>query len=175
MILIFGMGNPGEQYQNTRHNAGHSVVDFLAGNAVWGGEKRLSAVIAEGMIGHKKIIFAKSLNYMNESGAAVAAVACFFKIKPENILVVHDEIDLKLGTWKLQHNRGAGGHHGVESVIKALGTSAFWRLRVGILPEKKPVDTATFVLKPFLKKEHELFATHLDNLQQVVLNWLQTP
>ena len=113
--LIIGLGNPGKEYERTRHNAGFLFIDEL---------ERLKI----------KITLAKSQSFMNESGKAVADLIKFYKIKPENILVVHDDIDILWSNFKFSFGRSSAGHKGVESVIKALKTKNFWRLRIGIQP-----------------------------------------
>ncbi len=113
--LIVGLGNPGKEYEHTRHNAGFLFIDILENN-----------------LKNKKIILAKTQAFMNKSGAAILSLMKFYKIKPENILVVHDDIDILWGKFKLSFGRSSAGHKGVESVIKSLKTKNFWRLRIGI-------------------------------------------
>ncbi len=138
--LIIGLGNPDEQYQNTFHNAGYLTTDYfikkLNGKAAkpedWEtGPKNFIFLKTSG------IIFVKPTVYMNESGKAVSEAAKYFsgflkKVRPEQILVIHDDIDIELGNFKLSFNKNSAGHKGVESIIKALKTKEFWRLRIGI-------------------------------------------
>lgn len=136
MYLIVGLGNPGEKYKNTRHNLGFEVVEEfgrkegskwkIAGG--WQEEKKFKAEILKG----DGVILAKPTTYMNRSGFAVAPIAQFYKIKPENIIVVHDELDLPLGHIKVRTGGSDAGHHGIESVIEMLGTEKFIRVRLGI-------------------------------------------
>jgi PTH1 family peptidyl-tRNA hydrolase len=169
MKLIIGLGNPDEKYKDTRHNIGHQIVDKIANNAKWVKKDKYRAQI---FVSHN-IVFAKPLTFMNDSGSAVNNLLRFFKLKPENLLVAHDDIDLPLGTYKLQFNRGAAGHHGVESVIKSVGTKEFWRLRIGTmgLEGKKITDGAKFVLSKFTLSEKRIINDVLDKLVKVVQDW----
>ncbi len=137
MILIVGLGNPGKKYKNTRHNFGFQVIDALK-------------------IKNEKIILFKPQTFMNESGQAVKKLIAKHQLPISNLLVVHDDIDLPLGTIKLVKNRGAAGHKGVQSIIDALGTKDFHRLRLGIRPEIKPRNVDKFVLQEFTKTENKV-------------------
>ncbi len=161
MILIIGLGNPGKQYEKTRHNVGFWVINNLqickfANFGPWQIKNRIKAEMSAGMIDAQKIILAKPQTFMNRSGEAVAAAAKFYKIKPENIWVIHDDLDLPLGKINLQQNRGAAGHKGVQSIIDCLGTKDFVRLRIGIAPLKPTRQAgADFVLSKFSREEEE--------------------
>ena len=126
--LIIGLGNPGKEYDRTRHNAGFLFIDALESKNFPPTED-----VPKGQK-NKKIILAKSESFMNESGKAVAAAIKFYKLKPENILVAHDDIDILWGTFKFSFGRSSAGHKGVESIIKALKSKNFWRIRIGIQP-----------------------------------------
>ena len=137
--LIIGLGNPGPDYKNTRHNMGFLFIDKLAESLEatdFEYKKKLDSEIAE--INYKlkaishKLILVKPQTFMNKSGEAVSAVVKFYKVKPENILVVHDDVDIEWGNFKISFGRSSAGHKGVESIIKALKTKNFWRLRIGI-------------------------------------------
>ena len=147
--LIVGLGNPEKKYENTRHNTGFLFVDkvvekFNAAEFTY--NKKLKAEISEFKIENfpaerdpasrekLKILFAKPQTFINKSGDAVLALSKFYKIKPENILVVHDDIDILWSNFKFSFSRSSAGHKGVESIIKALKTKNFWRLRIGIQP-----------------------------------------
>ncbi|MGA2911701.1 MAG: aminoacyl-tRNA hydrolase [Candidatus Levyibacteriota bacterium] len=158
MKLIVGLGNPGDKHAKTRHNLGFTVVDaFLkdfesSSQALWKEEKKFQAEIAEINWQPKKsqaekVLLAKPLTYMNGSGLAVNSIAQFYKISPADIWVIHDEIDLPLGSMKIRFAGASAGHKGVESIIELLGTDKFWRFRIGI-----GNDNAKFkILKPRLK------------------------
>lgn len=157
MKLILALGNPGPEYALTRHNAGWLAATALVAKLKMDAprpEKKFNAEIADGLIGKEKIILAQPLTFMNKSGAAAGALAKFYKIKPENIFVLHDDKDIALGKYKIQTNRGPAGHNGVISVMKALKTQNFTRLRLGTAPASgKTGDAAEFVLKKFNKND----------------------
>ena len=135
--LIVGLGNPGKEYERTRHNVGFLFIEILENN-----------------FKNKKIILAKSQNFMNESGKAVATLIKLYKLNPENVLIVHDDIDILWGDFKFSFGRSSAGHKGVESVIKSLKTKNFWRLRIGIQPTlKKHTPADKIILKKFTPAE----------------------
>lgn len=153
MKLIVGLGNPGEKYIHTRHNLGFDVVDkFFASKesiklTTWDEKPKLKSQIAQVTYALKdseeiKIILAKPTTYMNLSGMAVLQLSLFYKISPEDILIVNDELDLPLGSMKIRFGGAAAGHHGVESIIEALGTDKFWRMRLGIGSSKNHDEVA---------------------------------
>ncbi|MCX6744062.1 MAG: aminoacyl-tRNA hydrolase [Candidatus Parcubacteria bacterium] len=151
MKLIIGLGNPGQEYQNNRHNIGFQVLDQLGSNFKL--EKKFKAEIFKG----DNYILAKPQTFMNNSGQAVKAIKTFFKIKPENIIIVHDDIDIALGTIRISKGASSGGNNGVESIIKELGTKDFIRIRVGVansLREKIPADK--FVLQNFTPADKKI-------------------
>jgi len=136
MLLIIGLGNPGKKYEKTRHNVGYRVIDELARNKPTG------------------FVLAKPQTFMNESGKAVKALVKNYKLKTKNLIVVHDDIDLPLGEFKISFNRGSAGHKGVQSVINELETKDFQRIRIGICPVAgKPKNVEKFVLQNFTKEE----------------------
>ncbi len=155
--LIVGLGNPGPEYEKTRHNIGQMVLDELA-KEVGGSFKKhskASAVVVEGRLGFggPKVILMKSLGYMNTSGGPVSAIAKFYGIDPDHIIVVHDELDIPFDTIKLKIGGGEGGHNGLRDITKALGTKDYYRVRTGIGRPPGRMDTADFVLKPFSSTE----------------------
>lgn len=134
--LIVGLGNPGEEYAKTRHNAGRMVVErFCKKNDFpeWAKDKTLKALVSKGSVDKDKVILLEPDNFMNVSGKSVAPLVKNAK-DAERTIVVYDDLDLPLGTMKISFNRSSGGHKGVESIIKALKTQAFVRLRIGICP-----------------------------------------
>lgn len=131
MFLIVGLGNPGDKFINTRHNLGFEVVDLLRKKLDfpdWNNESKFKAEISKNI----DIALIKPVTFMNLSGLAVSSIAQYFKVKPEEIIVIHDELDLPLGHIKIRLGGSAAGHHGIESVIKMLGTEKFIRVRLGI-------------------------------------------
>jgi PTH1 family peptidyl-tRNA hydrolase len=131
--LIVGLGNPGAEYQRTRHNAGFWYVDALAraAGASWRREREHQCELARARVGAAEVWLMKPTTFMNRSGAAVQALAAFYRIAPGEMLVVHDEIDLPPGTARLKFAGGHGGHNGVRDVIACLGAD-FWRIRIGV-------------------------------------------
>jgi PTH1 family peptidyl-tRNA hydrolase len=174
MKLIVGLGNPGEKYENTRHNIGFAVIsDFrfkILDFSDWKTNKKFNADIATGKFGREKIILLKPQTFMNESGQAVAAAARFYKIKPADILVIHDDIDLPLGKIRIKKDGSSGGHRGVDSIIAALGTENFVRLKIGVAPETRPknFNAANFVLKKFTKAEEKTLTETIKKATEAV-------
>lgn len=158
MKLIIGLGNPGKQYGKTRHNIGFMVLDALHKELEksydinkWELSKKFNAEISGYNINNEKIILAKPMTFMNTSGEAVQLIMHFYKMKISELIVVHDDKDIKLGEIKMQIDRGDGGHNGIKSIVEHLGTKNFTRVRVGVASEneKKMSDTAKFVLSRF--------------------------
>lgn len=133
MKLVIGLGNPGKEYERTRHNVGYRVVDKLAAQQGWKwNERRSRAILASGSLGLEKVTLVKPITYMNLSGEAVGELLRWYKLHPEDILVVYDELDLPVGKVRLRSSGSAAGHNGLESIIRHLHTNVFPRLRVGI-------------------------------------------
>lgn len=160
MTLIVGLGNIGREYEHTRHTVGFRVVDALA--AAWGLPWReradCEAAAAEGTRDGEKIILAKPTTMMNDSGRAVTKLARYYRIAPQRIWVVHDDVDLSFGEIRIASNRSSAGHRGVESLIDALDTKKFHRVRIGIQNEQYQPGTKTadeFVLANFTADERE--------------------
>ena len=147
MRLIIGLGNPGAQYEHTRHNVGFRVVDGLAAHYGWKWERRGRAMLASGMIGHEKVVLIKPLTYMNNSGEAVGELVHWYKLQPEDILVIYDDLDLPTGKVRLRAKGSAGGHNGLDNIIRHVHTNQFLRLRVGIgRPVNQRIETINYVL-----------------------------
>jgi PTH1 family peptidyl-tRNA hydrolase len=152
--LFVGLGNPGEKYVATRHNAGFWWVDLISQQT--NSPLKLDAKMfgeTSKMSGQTDTWLLKPNTFMNASGKAVAAIANYYKIKPAEILVIHDELDLPVGTSKLKLGGGHGGHNGLRDIHAALGTPDYWRLRVGIGHPGDRNEVVNFVLKPPLKAE----------------------
>ena len=150
-LLVAGLGNPGREYERTRHNAGWMVVDELARRHGGSLRSKFSGRLAETRLGEAKVALLEPETYMNESGRSIAAAARFFKVDPENVLVVHDDVDLALGRIQVRLGGGLAGHNGLRSISQALGTADFLRVRIGVgRPERgdrRPV--ADYVLSAF--------------------------
>ncbi|WP_234508192.1 MULTISPECIES: aminoacyl-tRNA hydrolase [Thermus] len=169
MFLVVGQGNPGERYAHTRHNVGFMVLDRLGLSF----RKKGEALLAEAEVGGERGFFLKPLTYYNLTGQAVAPLARFYKIPPERILVVHDEMDLPLGRLRLKAGGSPAGNRGVASIAEALGTLAFHRLRVGIgKPPAKELGAA-YVLSPFAPEELPLLERVLEAAKEAVLCWAE--
>lgn len=142
MILLIGLGNPGIQYKHTPHNAGFMVLDALVHLALPGQswQTKYHSDYMEGSIENTPIMLCKPQTFMNDSGNAVGEVIRYQTIEKERIWLVHDDLDLPLGTIRVDFGRNAAGHKGVQSVIDALQTNAFWRLRIGVRPKPYPAD-----------------------------------
>lgn len=157
MYIIAGLGNPEHRYENTRHNVGFEVIDILADRiGVCVDEKKHKALCAKGMLEGQKVILLKPQTYMNLSGESVRAAADFYKVEPENIIVVYDDISLAPGQLRIRGKGSAGGHNGMKNIIAHLRTQEFPRLKVGIGEKPKGMDLADYVLSHFSKGEREV-------------------
>lgn len=177
MKLIVGLGNPGKKYEKTRHNAGFLLLDMLAQayhSSNWSLSKKFNAEISEGMIHEQKVLLAKPMTFMNNSGQSVGLIAQFYKLSPADILVVHDDKDIALGEVKKQTDRGHAGHNGIRSIIEHLGTKDFTRIRVGVAPDdaRRMKDTAKYVLGKFGIFEKRTLKAVGENIQSDIEHWL---
>jgi len=155
--LIAGLGNPGPEYAGNRHNAGFMVADLLAERTGARFKRdRSRAAVASGRLAGFPVTLAKPMTFMNLSGRPVAALRTFYKIPPERIVVVHDELDLPFGALRLKQGGGDNGHNGLRSVTAALGTRDYFRVRVGIGRPAGRMDPADFVLHDFSAAERKL-------------------
>ncbi len=157
--LVVGLGNPGAEYARNRHNAGFLVADLLARRvgAKFGRARRAATEVAEGFLrpGGPKIVIAKPTTYMNLLGTPTASLAAFYKIPPERIVAVHDELDLDFGTVRAKIGGGEGGHNGLRSMSKSLGTKDYARVRFGIGRPPGRMDPADYVLSDFSASERK--------------------
>ena len=154
MKTIVGLGNPGEEYKQTRHNAGRMVLEYFAKKndfPDWKENSNLQSIVSLGMVGKEKITLILPETFMNNSGKAVK------NLSAKNLIVLHDDIDLPLGKFKISFGRGSGGHKGVESVIRALKTKNFCRIRIGVSPKHKPEHKKIpdFLTAPMRKPDFE--------------------
>ena len=164
MKIIAGLGNPTDKYKGTRHNIGFMAIDRLArdhGAAV--NQHKFRAMTGSCILGGGKVLLMKPLTFMNLSGESIRQAADFFKIEPEDILIIYDDISLEPGMLRIRRKGSAGGHNGMKSIINHLGTDAFPRIRIGIGGERHPdMDLADYVLSRFQGKEAEEIDQALD-------------
>jgi len=147
--LVCGLGNPGAQYEATRHNAGFWFLDALARShpLPWRPETRFFGDLADTRVGHQRVRFLKPATFMNECGGSVAAVCAYFDVSPEAVLVVHDDLDLPPGTVRVKQGGGHGGHNGLRDIFSKLGSREFIRLRIGIGHPGNSDDVSDWVLR----------------------------
>jgi len=175
LYLIAGLGNPGAEYERTRHNIGFMLADALAARwrAVWKTVRKFDARMAEAGVADRRVLLCEPQTFMNESGSAVQAARAFYHVPLERVLVAVDDADLPLGSIRMRGNGSAGGHHGLESVERHLGTRHYARLRMGIGRRDPAVREITgHVLGRFAKAEAECVATVLDRAASQVECWL---
>lgn len=194
MILIIGLGNPGKEYETTRHNAGYIVLDALAKNKDFlpaeaealdfSENKNFCAEIVTLSHAGEKIILAKPLTFMNNSGETVRKIADYYKIENKNIWVISDDFDLPLGTIRVRSEGSSGGHHGLDSIIEHLGTDKFYRIRLGICGTKqfqmkkideKPnyLESKDFVLSKFTPREKKIFEEAVNMVVEITVETLK--
>jgi PTH1 family peptidyl-tRNA hydrolase len=158
--LVIGLGNIGREYIGTRHNVGFDILERLATTSKFVEEKKLKSFIYQGKLIDKGLIFSKPTTMMNGSGETAQLIASFFKIDPSEIIVVHDDLDLSTGSYKLQFGKGPKVHNGILSIENRLGTSGFWRLRIGVdsrdLQTRRVMSGADYVLGRFKVDEVKL-------------------
>lgn len=162
MRLIIGLGNPGKEYERTRHNAGFLFVDALREKWAFpefSAEKKFAGSVSAGMKDGEKVLLVKPGTFMNRSGESVSALMNFFKLGPADITVIHDDLDLPFGTWKESVGSGAAGHNGVTDIIEKLGTKSFRRIRIGIGRPEGDRDPALYVLDRFTAEEESRLPT----------------
>ena len=169
--LVVGLGNPGDRYAATRHNVGQFVVDALAARM---GEQfrrhpRASAVVVEGRVmpGGPKLVLAKSTGFMNTSGGPVSQLVQYYGVKPDHVIVIHDELDLPFDTLKLKFGGGHGGHNGLRDITSAIGAD-YIRIRMGVGRPPGRQDPADYVLKPFASTERDTVAVLVEDAADAV-------
>jgi len=167
--LIVGLGNPGREYETTRHNAGYWWADELARlqNLNFRSEAKFHGLMARGQLHGHEILLLKPQTFMNASGRSVGALAQFYKIAPAEILVAHDELDLQPGTARLKLGGGHGGHNGLKDIIAHLGSRDFWRLRIGIGHPGERAEVVNFVLNDPRREERELIGAAMQHALDV--------
>ncbi len=154
-LLVAGLGNPGREHARDRHNVGWMVVDELAGRHGGSFRSKFSGRLAETRVGESRVALLEPETYMNESGRSISAAARFFKVPPEDVLVVHDDVDLEVGRLQARLGGGLAGHNGLRSIAQALGTQEFLRLRIGVGRPGRgdPRPVADYVLSAFAPED----------------------
>ena len=156
MYLIAGLGNPSKPYEGTRHNVGFSMIDVIGYKFdIDVTTKKHKALVGRGVIDGMRVILAKPQTYMNLSGESIREIADFYKIEPENIIIIYDDISLDVGQLRIRKKGSAGGHNGVKNIIAHLGTQEFPRIKVGIGNKPEGWDLADYVLSRYSKAEQE--------------------
>jgi PTH1 family peptidyl-tRNA hydrolase len=186
-ILIVGLGNPGKEYEKTRHNAGFLFVDYFREKYRekfsfddWRSCKRLKSETSYGKFKKQRIVLLKPQTFMNLSGEAVAAAVKYYKLSPEDIIIVHDDIDLALGKYKISKNSSSAGHNGAQNIIDLLGTKDFTRIRIGVenRGDKKPassadkIPTEKYVLGKFASAEMKVISKILPEISKELIKSL---
>lgn len=179
MKIIIGLGNPGKEYEKTRHNAGFLCVDFLRetlGFEKFKPEKRMSALTSSGMLNKEKVLIIKPETFMNNSGTSVRAILDYYKLTPADIAILHDDLDIAPGVFKTTLSSRAAGHNGVQDIINKLGTQDFFRIRLGI---GKPIDTLgacmpihDYVLQRFSTHELEVLSELFPEVADTIHTWI---
>jgi PTH1 family peptidyl-tRNA hydrolase len=172
-FLIAGLGNPGKEYRETRHNIGFMTVDRIAERlGVKFTRTQSKALITDARYRDQRIYLAKPQTYMNASGQAVGALLKFYKIPYENLLVAYDDVDLPFETIRMKPFGGSAGHRGMQNIIQQLGTQNFPRLRLGVGRAYGSKQAADYVLKPFSKEESEFLSIYIDRAAEAALAYI---
>lgn len=176
MKLIVGLGNPGRQYEETRHNVGFKVIDELSNQLHIPLDKaKFNGVFGQGMLNGEKVLLLKPLTYMNLSGESIRPLMDYYDILVEDILVVYDELDLPVGKIRLREKGSAGGHNGMKSIIQHLGTQEFKRIRIGINRPTNGMKIADYVLGRFPAEEMQDIKDAIHKSTEAAEKWVSTP
>ena len=169
MYIIVGLGNPTREYEKTRHNVGFQVIDVLGDKLNTEiTEKKNKALCGRGIIGGEKVILAKPQTFMNLSGESVRAISDYYKVEPENIIIIYDDVSLAPGQLRVRKKGSAGGHNGIKSIIAHLGTQEFPRIRVGVGEKPRGMDLADYVLGHFEGEDKEKMEEAYEKAVQAV-------
>ena len=165
MKLVVGLGNPGREYKNTRHNVGFMVLDNYLGKVNWKTKQENYYYTEE--VNGEQIVYIKPITYMNLSGLAVNKIVSFYKIKPSDILVIQDDVDLNVASYKIKRNSSSGGHNGIKSIIQELKTEEFGRLKIGI-GKSSQIPTDKYVLGKFSTEDASLIEKNMDTYKNII-------
>ena len=170
MWLIVGLGNPGDKYEKNRHNIGFMAVDEIADKYQFPSfRSKFQGLISEKIVEDQKLILLKPTTYMNESGRSVKEVAKFFKVNPNRIVIMYDELDLAPGKIKVKRGGGAAGHNGIKSIQAHMGTPEFWRVRMGIGHPGDRNRVSGYVLSDFSKKDQDWLEPITENQAEKIV------
>lgn len=173
-LLIVGLGNPGREYAENRHNVGFDCVDLLAGkHGIALSKSQHKARLGTGQVAGRRAILAEPQTYVNSSGEAVGAVARYYKVAPEDVLVIYDDLDLPQGTIRLRPGGSSGGHNGIKSIVDHLGTQAFPRVRIGIGRPPGRMEPKDYVLQDFSAAEREVMVEVYDRVVDAVETFIR--
>lgn len=174
MKLVAGLGNPGSRYEKTRHNVGFCVVDLLGTElgAEFKASREFNAIFTKTKYKNDDLLLVKPLTFMNLSGQAISAVTRWFKIDLADVLIIHDDVSIPLGKIRMQRGGGAGGQHGIESIIECLGNNSFGRIKVGVGPDPGGELRAHYVLSEVEPENAKLFKDSLDMARRAVRTWI---
>lgn len=176
MKVIIGLGNPGKKYEDTRHNAGFLAIDKI--NDKWNipvQQNKFRALVGEGRIEGEKVLLVKPQTYMNLSGESVAEILKFYKLGPEDIVVIYDDLDLPPGHLRLREKGSAGGHNGIKSLIQHMGTQEFKRIKIGIGRPEPGRSVSDYVLHPFSATERPLIDEAAELAAAAAAMWTREP
>jgi PTH1 family peptidyl-tRNA hydrolase len=169
MFLAVGLGNPGPEFENTRHNLGFRVIDSLASRlGITTLKSKHSSFIGEAKIGNHKVILAQPQTFMNNSGPAVRGLISWYKFDLKNLILIYDDVDLEVGQLRIREGGSAGGHHGVESVIASLSSTEFIRVRIGIGRENLTGDVTDYVLQKIPLSQREALDQAVEKASEAV-------
>lgn len=173
--LIAGLGNPGAEYQGTRHNIGFAAIEQLARRLGLSAKrhKRVNALVAEGHLAAQQVILAQPLDFMNRSGGSVKALLAFYRVPIDQLIVAHDELDLPFDVLRVKFGGGDGGHNGLRSIRSALDCGDYTRIRLGIGRPPGRQDPADFVLKPFPRNQREALPGFLDRADDAMIGVIE--
>lgn len=174
MKLIVGLGNPGKEYENTRHNIGYIFIDSLADKlGISIDKKKFNGLYTEAVINNEKVLLVKPLSYMNLSGEVVEKFVSFYKIDIIDILIINDDLDLDVGRVRLRLRGSSGGHNGLKNIALHLKTEDFKRLKIGI-SNNKLIDTKDYVLGKFTKEDKEIINNLKDKIVNLLMDFVNT-
>ena len=175
MYLIVGLGNPEPEYSKTRHNMGFDVINKIAKKSeIEITRTKYNAIYGSGIIENEKVILIKPQTYMNLSGESIKIFMDFYKISPENVLVIYDDMDTEIGTIRIRQKGGAGSHNGMKSVVNHLGTEDFPKIRVGIgRPQDTDFDRINYVIGQIQDEEYEVLSKAQDKAVEAVISYIK--